>query len=669
MNNSKMLAILLTFAMLTSTLVASLAFVTAPAKAQAVGGDWPMYRYDAANTGYNPNSEGPTPLKLKWIYRTGDSIRSSAAIVGGRVYFGSNDRNLYCLDADTGAKIWAFPTGDAVRSSPAVVGGKVYFGSYDYNIYCLDATTGALIWNYPTGYFVPESPNVVDGKVFIASNDNYMYCFDAATGKNSSGSVGPLWRFKTRGSALANYPGTMEPAYENMKAAVALGRVYFTFYDHFVYCLDETTGTLLWESNPGFTSDGTSTFRGAECSPAVDVTNKVVYVGGWDERWAKYDAINGTIIWAKFYNEAIGSAEPDNNIMQNSAVIAYNAVYYIYSSPHMACKVDPATGLVINMGMMGILCRSSLAAGNNGMLYCGNNDRYIYTWDATNMARIQSFDLPQIIEATPSIANGELYIGCADGRFYAFESGQSQVLNELTIDPSRRVLPLGTTLTVTGAIAPYHQNGPEGQTVYITFVKPDGTDVNVTAVSGAAGVYQQTYVPDQEGNWRMRSWWPGNPWWLPGESLYQNFIVTAAVIKPTTSMSLTLSNSTIVTGKSVTVSGTITPPVDGVIVTLTYTKPDGTSVTRTSSSASGGAFSDTYTPDAEGSWSVKASWAGNDNYQGATSSSSSFTVSAAEVAPTGGAAIPIEVIYAIVAIIIIVIVVAVGYWYMKRPKK
>jgi DNA primase catalytic subunit len=36
-------------------------------------------------------------------------------------------------------------------SSPAVVGGMVYVGSYDHNVYCLDALTGTKIWNYTTG--------------------------------------------------------------------------------------------------------------------------------------------------------------------------------------------------------------------------------------------------------------------------------------------------------------------------------------------------------------------------------------------------------------------------------------------------------------------------------------------------------------------------------------
>jgi outer membrane protein assembly factor BamB len=64
-------------------------------------------------------------------------ILSSPAVVNGTVYFGSNDGNLYALDASSGQKKWSFQTGDMVQSSPAVDDGIVYFGSYDHNLYAI----------------------------------------------------------------------------------------------------------------------------------------------------------------------------------------------------------------------------------------------------------------------------------------------------------------------------------------------------------------------------------------------------------------------------------------------------------------------------------------------------------------------------------------------------
>ena len=44
--------------------------------------------------------------------------------------------------------------GNQIVSSPAVAGGFVYIGSEDYNLYCLNATTGGLIWIFGTGNYV-----------------------------------------------------------------------------------------------------------------------------------------------------------------------------------------------------------------------------------------------------------------------------------------------------------------------------------------------------------------------------------------------------------------------------------------------------------------------------------------------------------------------------------
>jgi len=69
--------------------------------------------------------------------------------VGSAIYFGSsaNDK-VYALDADTGEERWSFFTGGPVRLAPSVYAGKVYVGSDDGCVYCLDGTTGSLTWEY-----------------------------------------------------------------------------------------------------------------------------------------------------------------------------------------------------------------------------------------------------------------------------------------------------------------------------------------------------------------------------------------------------------------------------------------------------------------------------------------------------------------------------------------
>jgi Zn-dependent protease len=186
-----------------------------------------------------------------WNYTTGGQIYSSPAVADGKVYVGSDDYSVYCLDASTGAFVWKYTTTSYMRSSPAVVNGRVYVGSQDYSVYCLDASTGAFVWKYITGNTVGSSPAVVNGRVYVGSQDYSVYCLDASTGAF-------VWKYIT-GNTVTSSP------------AVADGKVYVGSLDRSVYCLDASNGTFVWKYTTG-------TIVGS--SPAV--ADGKVYVGSFD---------------------------------------------------------------------------------------------------------------------------------------------------------------------------------------------------------------------------------------------------------------------------------------------------------------------------------------------------------------------------------------------------
>ena len=78
------------------------------------------------------NSSGfaETPLRNIWKYKINGDVWSSPAIIDDKVYIGSFNHNVYCLDVINGSYIWNYNTKDLVRSSPAVADGKIYFGTY-----------------------------------------------------------------------------------------------------------------------------------------------------------------------------------------------------------------------------------------------------------------------------------------------------------------------------------------------------------------------------------------------------------------------------------------------------------------------------------------------------------------------------------------------------------
>ncbi len=65
----------------------------------------------------------------------------------GKVFFGSSvDDAVHAIDASTGREVWVYFTGAAVRFPPTINDGLAYFGSDDGNVYCCDAEHGELRW-------------------------------------------------------------------------------------------------------------------------------------------------------------------------------------------------------------------------------------------------------------------------------------------------------------------------------------------------------------------------------------------------------------------------------------------------------------------------------------------------------------------------------------------
>ncbi len=159
-----------------------------------------------------------------WNFSTGGAVRSPA-VADGYVYAGSADGNAYCLRASDGAKIWNYTTefnsngpshnyhwGNAV-SDPAVAYGKVYIGSSDFLVYCLDASDGTQIWNYTSGAQVIAAPAVVGGCVLAGSYDGNLYCLNATSGSE-------IWSYPAGVFSPVNAAGTAG------SPAIAKGVIY-----------------------------------------------------------------------------------------------------------------------------------------------------------------------------------------------------------------------------------------------------------------------------------------------------------------------------------------------------------------------------------------------------------------------------------------------------------
>jgi outer membrane protein assembly factor BamB len=417
-----------------------------------IAGGQSMFHADAAHTGVYA---GPGPRELhrvKWKFATGDRVVSSPVWSGGSIYFGSDDNNVYAVDAQTGTQKWMFRTKGPVPSTPAVAGGVVYFGSYDGSFYALDAQTGRLKWRFATGGerrfeakglhgMQPKnqtvadpfdvylsSPVVAQGAVYFGSGDGNVYALDAASGELR-------WKFATGDVVHAS------PAY-------ASGTVYFGSWDSYFYAVDAATGKQEWRFHGGEDAEIHNQV-GFQSSPAV--VDGVVYTGCRDSNVYALDQATGKERW-RFNNSGswvnstpavIGGkvlfATSDSSMFHiadantGKPLVKQQLKAYVFGSPAVA-------GGVAYLGVLnGTLQARDLTTGELLWEFQTEASRQNRNWALTAERK---FNSPMIFtsswrEATvtalnlqnsvgpfyssPLIVNGVLYVGSGDGYLYALE--------------------------------------------------------------------------------------------------------------------------------------------------------------------------------------------------------------------------------------------------------
>jgi len=67
-------------------------------------GTWPMFRGGPALLGLAGGTLGKD-VSLLWSYKTGGPVKSSAAVVGGKVFIGSGDQHVHAIEIAGGRKL------------------------------------------------------------------------------------------------------------------------------------------------------------------------------------------------------------------------------------------------------------------------------------------------------------------------------------------------------------------------------------------------------------------------------------------------------------------------------------------------------------------------------------------------------------------------------------
>lgn len=212
-------------------------------QASDIPDDWPMWRFNARHTAATPHALPPA-LGLQWALELGrpepawpwtqDKLQFDATyepVVLGKTIFVPSTRtdSITAYDIDSGRLRWRFFAEGPVRMAPVAGRGRVWFGSDDGCLYCLDAASGALIWKHravPSSHKTLGNERIVStwplrggpvlhaGRIYFAASiwpamGIYIYALDADTGKvvwlNSG--EGMVWQDQQHATVAKSFAG------------------------------------------------------------------------------------------------------------------------------------------------------------------------------------------------------------------------------------------------------------------------------------------------------------------------------------------------------------------------------------------------------------------------------------------------------------------------------
>src|SRR5829696_1525196 len=341
--------------------------------------NWAQFRGNHSLTGVS-QSNVPTSLKQLWTYEAGESIESSAAIIGGTVFVGSQKGELVALSLDNGSVYWKFATGSPIgESSPAYGSGVVYVGDLGGWLNAINATDGKKLWAFKANGEIKSSPVVVGDQVLIGSYDEHLYCLSAR-----NGSV--RWKFKTNGPVHST-PGISD------------GMAFIAGCDELFRAIRVSDGKEVFSVSSG-------AYTGA--SPAL--RDGSAFYGTFDNEVLSVNLGQKQIAWRyehpqrkfPFYSSAAVTRERvvvggrDKMIhgltLDGKAAWTFATRARVESSPAIA----------------------------GGRVFVGSNDGRFYVLGLNDGAKLWEFNAGSPLSASPAIANGRVVIGSQDGRLYCF---------------------------------------------------------------------------------------------------------------------------------------------------------------------------------------------------------------------------------------------------------
>ncbi len=413
-------------------------------------GAWYMHRQNASRNSFAEGITAPNTNNTLWTFNTtnsntGNGVYSSAAIVDEKVYIGSGEGKLYCLDLMTGDHYWNYSTIPGAWShgqscSPAFSNGKVFVGNdFIPKLWCIDAVTGGEIWNFSTragGMLgIYSSPAVHNDRVYFGTENNKVFCIpvDDPNGDGTMDYSERIWDFTAPDKVWSSPAVTDDRVYVGCGDSNSVGA-------NKLYCLYANNGTIDW------VFPSRRDIKDVISTPVI-MKGRVYFGAGDNNVYALY-ANNGTKIWNYTTRDMVIS----------SPVVAYGRVFIGSDDNRLYC-LDADTGVGIwDYATKGEIWSSPSVADEK--VYVASTDGTLYCINATSgkPELIWSYKITSKqygVCSSPSIADGMLVIGGATGgnlgtsKVYCFSDADTTPPTIMDIYPEDQSVDIPTTVSIT----------------------------------------------------------------------------------------------------------------------------------------------------------------------------------------------------------------------------
>jgi len=377
---------------------------------------WPMFRHDLKHTGRTKYT-GPTNPVINWTYQTNDSIISSAAIVSdGTIYVGvgwdktkTKDPYLYAFKNDGNIK-WKFESEKGFFSSPSIdSNGIIYITGLDGYLYSIEdnGNYAKLNWKkYLDFTFNLCSPSIGTDGTIHVGSPSFKYY-----NIKNDGTI--KWNYRTDWCIISS------PAIDDY------GTIYIGSKDHNLYAFNPEENKIEWKFSTGTFYDG----HLVDSSPAIG-NNGTIYVGtdpyGAAGQIPKKVETN---FWAIHPNGTLKWTFETEDGVESSPAIGNDGTIYFGSYDGYLYSVKDAE----NKGILQWKYKtngpidSSPIIDADGIIYIASRDKNIYAIYPNGTTK-WIFENDGEFEASPSIdSNGHLFIGDFNGNFFCLGEGGPDV--------------------------------------------------------------------------------------------------------------------------------------------------------------------------------------------------------------------------------------------------